>query len=197
MADGNYDAIVIGAGFGGSSCAGLLAKRGLHVLRLGATPSETPELIEVAGVVEDTISLLHWEAELRDVTVGTTLEPGARVMASDSEMRMVLLNLVQNAFHAMPQGGDLHVASRTIDGRIEITVQDSGIGIQPDKLKKVFDPFYSRRADGSQGTGLGLSIVRTIVENYGGEVSVQSEPGQGSRLAVSLPDASVTAGDAI
>lgn len=110
-------------------------------------------------------------------------------MASDSELRMVVLNLVHNAFHAMPKGGDLKVSSQSRDGWIVIAVRDQGIGIDPNRLPRIFDPFYSRRADGSKGVGLGLSIVRTIVENYGGRVEVASEAGQGSVFSVFLPDA--------
>ncbi|MGB5467206.1 MAG: ATP-binding protein [Sedimenticolaceae bacterium] len=160
-----------------------------RLLRLGMTPPEEPELVEVASVVEDTLALLHWEAEQLGVTLASELPPGLRVMASDSELRMVVLNLVQNAFHAMPKGGGLKVSSRSADGWIVIAVHDQGIGIEPDTLARIFDPFYSRRADGSKGVGLGLSIVRTIVENYGGRVEVTSGAGQGSVFSVFLPDA--------
>lgn len=160
-----------------------------RLLRLGMTPPEEPELVEVACVVEDTLALLHWEAEQLGVTLASELPPGLRVMAADSELRMVVLNLVQNAFHAMPNGGGLHVSSRRADGWIEFAVRDLGIGIAPDRLPRIFDPFYSRRADGSKGAGLGLSIVRTIVEHYGGEILVHSEVGKGSTFTVRLPNA--------
>lgn len=161
-----------------------------RLLRLGMSPSQTPELVEVERVVEDTLSLLRWEAEAQHITLTTELDSGLRVMASDSEMRMVILNLVQNAFHAMPQGGDLKVTSKAVASSIWISVCDTGIGIEPDRLPHIFDPYYSRRADGANGTGLGLSIVRAIVENYAGTIAVKSTPGMGSVLSVSLPDAS-------
>ncbi len=160
-----------------------------RLLRLGMQPSETPELVEITRVVEDTLSLVRWEADELDVALTTRLEPGLRVLSSDSELRMVVLNLVQNAFHAMPHGGELEVTSRTARPWIEIIVRDTGIGIEPDRLPYIFDPFYSRRADGAKGTGLGLSIVRTIIENAGGRVDVHSELGHGSAFTVVLPDA--------
>jgi len=163
-----------------------------RLLRLGMQPSETPELVEVARVVEDTLGLVRWEADERGISLTTRLEPGLRVLASDSELRMVMLNLVQNAFHAMPEGGELHVSSQAAEPWIEIVVRDTGIGIEPERLPRIFDPFYSRRADGANGTGLGLSIVRTIVENFGGRIEVHSRPRQGSTFTVLLPDAATS-----
>jgi signal transduction histidine kinase len=158
------------------------------------SPSEAPELVEITRVVEDTLNLVQWEAEQLSVSVCTELQPGLRVMASDSEMRMVMLNLIQNAFHAMPDGGQLEVSSNSDNNKVTVIVKDTGIGIDPDKLAFIFDPFYSRRADGAKGTGLGLSIVRTIVENYSGSIAVESQPGSGSRLTVCLPDANTADG---
>ena len=167
-----------------------------RLLRLGMQPSEAPELVELTPVVEDTLGLVRWDAEQRKIVMTSALEPGLRALASDSELRMVMLNLIQNAFHAMPQGGELEVSSRLAVPWIEITVCDTGMGIQPERLPRIFDPFYSRRADGAKGTGLGLSIVRTIVEGYGGRIEVRSEPGHGSRFIVLLPDAASASGTA-
>jgi signal transduction histidine kinase len=159
-----------------------------RLLRLGMQPSESPELVEIERVVEDTIGLVRWEADELGVTITTELEPGLRVLASDSEMRMVILNLIQNAFHAMPDGGALEVTAVARTPWVEIAVHDTGIGIEPERVPRIFDPFYSRRADGAKGTGLGLSIVRTMVENYGGRIEVKSVPGQGSVFTAFLPD---------
>lgn len=160
-----------------------------RLLRLGMSPPEEPELVEISRVVEDTLSLLRWEAEQQRVQLITKLEPGLRVLASDGELRMIALNLMQNAFHAMPEGGELEVSSRSSGTSVVITFRDTGVGMQQQQLMRIFDPFYSRRADGAKGTGLGLSIVRAIIENYGGSIDVESEPGKGSAFSVTLPDA--------
>lgn len=167
-----------------------------RLLRLGMPASEIPQLISVSTVLEDTLSLVRWEADAIRVIVKTDLEPGARVLANDSELRMVALNLIQNAFHAMPEGGELVVSSCTCNGHIELAFRDSGVGIAPQQLARIFDPFYSRRAAGGKGAGLGLSIVRTIVENFNGTVSVQSEVGHGSTFTITLPDPSTSTGEA-
>jgi signal transduction histidine kinase/HAMP domain-containing protein len=160
-----------------------------RLLRLGMQPPDVPELVDVTSVVEDTLGLLRWEAEELGITASIELEPGLRVMASDPELRVVFLNLIQNAFHAMPSGGQLVLRSRRMAPLIEICVSDTGVGIDPERRLRIFDPFFSRRADGVQGTGLGLSIVRAIIETYGGTIEVQSTVGQGSEFKVLLPDA--------
>lgn len=102
---------------------------------------------------------------------------------------MVVLNLIQNAFPAMPDGGQLRVFASSADGWIEIAIHDTGIGIAPEKLSRIFDPFYSRRADGSKGTGLRLSIARTIVDNFGGTIEAESQVSEGSVLSICLRNA--------
>jgi signal transduction histidine kinase len=160
-----------------------------RLLKLSAPPSVNPELVALDQVVTETLSLLRWEAEHDDVDIIEDLQPGTRVVASDSEMRMLALNLAQNAFHAMPDGGTLTVRLRGDENGITLEVADNGAGISPDGLKHIFEPFYSRRADESQGTGLGLPISQNIVENWGGKITVESEFGQGTRFTVHLPPA--------
>jgi signal transduction histidine kinase len=161
-----------------------------RLLRLSAFPSGQPQLIEVNPTVTDILALVHWEAESRGVGIEQSLaEPSPRVLCSDSDLRMVLLNLVQNAFHAMPQGGHLEVFTRRRDRRAEVEVKDDGVGISPAHLAHIFDPFFSRRADQVRGTGLGLPISRAIVQRFGGQIRVDSHPGEGATFTVTLPDA--------
>ncbi len=160
------------------------------LLRLGMPPPEEPQLVSVSPIIEDTLSLVKWEAEALGISLHTELDPAVRALTSDSELRMVALNLIQNAFHAMPQGGELRVISRRAEKRIEIEFRDTGVGMPPELSARIFDPFFSRRANGSSGTGLGLSIVRSILADFGGKISVQSETGRGSTFVVDLPDPS-------
>ncbi len=161
-----------------------------RLLRLSVPASSEPELVAVDTVVDETLKLLQWEAEKRCVDVRFSAEQTPlRVLASDSELRMVALNLAQNALHAMPQGGSLSVTCRRVDGEVEVEFADSGVGILPQERGQIFEPFFSRRADGVRGTGLGLSITKAILENYGGTIAVESTPGQGSRFTVRLADA--------
>lgn len=103
------------------------------------------------------------------------------------QLEQVVVNLVTNACQALPEeGGQVSIeAFVTAPGRLRLSVTDTGRGIPPDHLERVFEPFYSTKVEG-QGTGLGLSIVRNILVNHGAEVSVQSEVGRGTTFFVEL-----------
>ncbi|MCU7916819.1 MAG: HAMP domain-containing protein [Candidatus Thiodiazotropha sp. (ex Epidulcina cf. delphinae)] len=160
------------------------------LLKLGAPPTKNMELVDINGALEETLSLLRWQAEQNNIEIHERLEPSMlRVLASDSELRMVILNLAQNAFHAMPTGGELVVSSISRRNRIIIEFADTGVGIQATDLPYIFDPFFSRRADNRKGTGLGLSISLAIVEKYGGTISAKSKFSGGSLFSIDLPDA--------
>lgn len=161
-----------------------------RLLKLSTAPPSQPELVSVNETVEETISLLRWEAEQTGIELVTLFgNTPLRVIASDSELRMLTLNLAQNAFHAMPNGGKLEVSAKQSNNEILIYFRDTGAGITEENLPHIFEPFFSRRATGERGTGLGLSISKAIVENYGGSLGFESIPGSGSCFTIRLPDA--------
>jgi two-component system sensor histidine kinase PilS (NtrC family) len=117
------------------------------------------------------------------------IEPTVKADVDPSQMRQALWNLCKNAVEAMPQGGELRVSVRAVtpdSGRplLEITVEDTGVGITAAELTQVFEPFYTTKP---QGTGLGLAIAHRIVEDHGGQLRVESEPYRGTRFTISLP----------
>jgi signal transduction histidine kinase len=153
---------------------------------------EESELVDMLDVVEDTFSLLKWDAEnIAIELIKDFPEMPLRVFASSSEMRMLVLNLMQNAFHAMPDGGQLRVSGKFQGNEIFLMFTDTGVGISPDDLPHIFIPFFTRRADGVSGTGLGLSISKAIVESCNGSLTATSEEGIGSSFTVVLPEASL------
>ena len=161
-----------------------------RLLRLGALPSEYPELVTVNSVLTDTISLLQDEARGRGICIEFDLDPSnPRVVAGDADLRMIVLNLAQNAFHAMTAGGRLLVATRGTGEQVELWIDDTGVGVNPADLPRIFDPFFGRRADGSKGAGLGLAIVKNIVERHGGRVALQPLVPLGTRARVVFPGA--------
>jgi signal transduction histidine kinase len=165
-----------------------------RLLKLSVPPPSQRELVNVDRVLDETLRLLRWEAQTRSVDIRLDNADGPlRVLATDSELRMVALNLAQNAIHAMPEGGVLTVRSARRDLRVEVFFDDTGVGIDPHDRLRIFEPFFSRRADGVRGTGLGLSITKSIVENHGGTIEVDSEVGRGTRIALTFPDADRTA----
>jgi signal transduction histidine kinase len=159
------------------------------LLKLSTPSNGRPDLVSLSDVVRQVLSLLAFEAEATGITVALDMEPALRVIAPDSEMRMVITNLAQNAFHAMPDGGTLTVTGRREDADVVVTIADDGVGIRTEDLDRIFLPFWSRRADGVHGTGLGLSICRAIVKRAGGTITVTSAPGQGAKFTVRMPDA--------
>ena len=162
-----------------------------RLLRLSAAPVGQPELVDIHQAIQDTLSLVRWDAEAASIEIGESFpDTPLRVLASESEMRMLVLNLVQNAFHAMPSGGSVEITGQLFEGRVKVYFKDTGIGIDAENLRKVFMPFFSRRADHVHGTGLGLAISRAIAERYGGTLEVESEPGRGSTFVLELPEAS-------
>jgi signal transduction histidine kinase len=104
-------------------------------------------------------------------------------------MRLVLVNLCGNAMEAMPEGGRMTIRLRH-DKTVILEVEDTGIGIPPEDLPRLFDPAFSTK---TRGTGLGLAIVKRAVEDTGGTIAVRSEPGKGSVFTVSLPTGRETA----
>lgn len=108
------------------------------------------------------------------------------VMGNRNKAIQVFLNLIQNAFHAMPDGGQLIARARVEKDQSIIEIIDTGFGIPPEELSKIFDPFYTSKEEG-KGTGLGLSICHGIAEDMNGKIEVESEIDQGSCFRVVLP----------
>jgi two-component system NtrC family sensor kinase len=147
---------------------------------------------DIAGLVEDTIALVRRQAKVARVEIKLDCPSGLPVVAVDAdEMKQVFVNLMNNAFFAMPSGGTLAVrcgAERDETGRqtVVVSLSDTGHGIPEDHLDKVFDPFFTTRTDGG-GAGLGLSMSFLVVQNHGGRIEVESAMDQGSTFRVILP----------
>ena len=109
------------------------------------------------------------------------------ISASASEMQQIILNLINNALDAMEEkGGTLTIITRKSENRAEISIADTGMGIPPANLTRIFDPFYTTKPVG-KGTGLGLSICYTIIKNMGGDIRVRSQVDQGTTFTIRLP----------
>ncbi|GJD57317.1 sensor histidine kinase [Methylobacterium dankookense] len=147
------------------------------------------ESVVPAAVVADCLVLVRHLLERADVTIESADAATRTVEVSPTELQQVVINLMVNAIHAMPQGGLLRLTTADEDRAgtegVAIAVADTGVGIPPDRLRKVFDPFFTTRTHG--GTGLGLSISYTLMARYGGMITVESEVGRGSVFTVWLP----------
>jgi len=148
---------------------------------------EEPQPTDLGGILQRVISLTSQQCATRRVECSFKLEQDLPPVAVvPDRLQQVFLNLVLNALDAMPDGGRLHMVVTRTDSPlgIEVSFEDTGGGMPEQVLEKVFDPFYSTKPD---GLGLGLFISRDIVDQYGGRISAESRPGEGSRFAVWLP----------
>jgi two-component system phosphate regulon sensor histidine kinase PhoR len=157
----------------------------------GAAPA--PERVSVQDAVEAAVAAVESEALLRKVQVHRRLAPGEYVSGRKMRVEQVLVNLLDNAVKFNRPGGEVWIeAERIEDGRMRISVADSGIGIPSEDLPRVFERFYRvdrARSRAAGGTGLGLSIVKHAVERMGGSVTAESQLGKGSKFTVTLPAA--------
>lgn len=104
----------------------------------------------------------------------------------EDQIKQVILNLLQNANEACPRGGALTIRTRAIDSVVEVEIEDTGQGIQPEYMEKLFDPFFTTKGE-VKGTGLGLSVSYGIIKKHGGDIKVRSTEGKGSKFIVTLP----------
>lgn len=158
------------------------------LLSLCLPPSDDAVLVDLDRVVPEAVAILAFQGRQTGCDYRCDIAPGLRVLGSESDVRMLVTNLVLNAFHAMPKGGTVRVAGRREAGEAVLTIRDEGIGIPAADLGRVFLPFWTRRADGSPGRGLGLSIVQAIATRWRGRIAVDSTEGQGSTFIVRFPD---------
>lgn len=108
------------------------------------------------------------------------------IQADEVQMSQVLVNLITNAIHAMPKGGEVTITTKRKGSHVSISVRDTGHGMSSDVKKKIFEPFFTTKPVG-QGTGLGLSVVQGIVISHRGRIQVNSQPGKGTTVEILLP----------
>lgn len=160
-----------------------------RLLKLSMFAGESTQIVSVNNAITDTLSLISWEAMEKSIKINQHFDQcEPRIIANESDLRIIILNLTQNAIHAMPKGGTLTVNTRCTSDSIEIRFFDTGIGIEAHELQKIFHPFFSKRADSVQGTGLGLSISKALVERYKGTIEVTSKPNEGCCFTLVFPN---------
>jgi PAS domain S-box-containing protein len=143
--------------------------------------------VDLNRAVRDTLSLLNYQMSKQGIAMVQDLDPTTpAVWARESGLRGVCMNLAMNAVQAMKAGGMLTVRTRHAGSTVTLEIEDTGPGIQPHHLDRIWDPFFTTKPIG-QGTGLGLSITRQTIERYGGSIRVESHPDEGARFLVELP----------
>ena len=144
--------------------------------------------VKLETIIRDVIGFLGKEAEYRNIYITIDVAKNIPDFESDrGKLQQVFLNLFNNSFAAMTEGGNLNVAASLMkDDRVRLTVADNGCGIPEKDLKKIFEPFFSTRTR-TGGTGLGLSITYSLIQEIGGAIEVSSTPGVGTRFVITLP----------
>ena len=164
--------------------------RNLMTFSRGCVESLT--LVDVRGVAESSIQMAMHEVVPRARLVRSLAEV-APVMGSEAQLAQVFLSLIVNAAQSIPHGDarqhEVRVMTRMEDGKVVVEVSDTGAGIPPEVLPRIFDPFFTSR-DVGEGMGLGLSVCYGTIQRHGGEIIVTSEPARGSTFRVTLPPAS-------
>jgi two-component system NtrC family sensor kinase len=138
--------------------------------------------LELNKIVEDALSAVSIPETVK-VEIDLSLELPPAVVNPD-EIRQVFINLINNAWQAMPEGGTLKIRTYVEEELVQVEITDTGCGISPENMKKLFTPFFSTK---TKGTGLGLAAVQRIVERHKGKIKVRSRVGQGTTFIVSLP----------
>src|ERR1019366_7702624 len=150
-----------------------------------ADKSKAP--LDLLRVVKEALNLVDSQVKVQNIEIRTHFPPGpCQVLGVPSLLEQVFINLLLNAMNAMPKGGTVDIFAEQAAGEVMVRVTDTGAGISPEDIDKIFDPFFTRAPLG-KGTGLGLSISSSIVDQHGGSIGVESQSGKGSTFTVKLP----------
>ncbi len=145
--------------------------------------------VDLNAVLDDTIQLL--EPQLRNTEIEIVRNYGEdlpAVLGSASKLQQVFMNLILNARDAMPKGGRLMIQSRLVETSLVVDFRDTGLGIAPENIARIYDPFFTTK-DIGEGTGLGLALSYGILQEHGGRIFVESRPGEGAHFTIKLPTA--------
>ena len=170
------------------------AEDGAHIIRriqdfARRQPSRKFEPVSVAQLMKDVceMSRPRWEYSGTGPQVRLALAADCTALISGDavELREVLVNMIYNAIDAMPSGGEIRMSSQAANGRVVLTITDTGTGMTPEVKSRLFDPFFTTKGKG--GTGMGMAVSFGIIRRHNGSIDVESEPGRGTTFRISLP----------
>lgn len=162
-----------------------------EIAELAAPPAPHPQLASLNDIVTHAIGLLRYEPRLEAVVLVAMLDPQLpAVMVAADRLVQLLINLIINAADATagmaPRAGRIQVTTRSAHEGVEVIVSDNGCGMTDAVRERVFEPFFTTKPAG-RGTGLGLPLCRSIAQDHGGQITIDSTPGQGTRVGLWLP----------
>lgn len=154
-----------------------------RLLRLAQYSEQEITDIDIDTAIKDMVMMIDYDAKKRGIEVITDISQGITLKGNEADFKMIILNLIQNAIKAMPNGGKLQINGTQNKRFIAIDIHDTGIGIEKEKIKRIFEPFYSGNEQ-AKSSGLGLAIVRSLMEKFNGKISVSSKPKHGTTFAL-------------
>ena len=148
-----------------------------------------PGPFALSAALEDGLRMVRDRASQHAIELSVDVGPGLGIVVADElKIKQVVLNLLTNAVKFTPDGGRVEIAARAVDGEVEVTVTDNGVGIPPEDQDRIFESFeQGKREAKEEGTGLGLTLSRKIVELHHGRIWVDSRPGEGSVFGFAIP----------
>lgn len=149
------------------------------------------ELMDIRTAIDSILHLFKSDCKRKKISLVTEYaEDTTLIMAVPDQIKQVILNLLNNAGDACPDGGIIHVFIQPKDNEVMVKIKDTGTGIRPEDLGRIFEPFYTTKS-GVKGNGLGLPVSYGIIKRHNGRIEVESEPGKGSTFTIFLPAAGV------
>lgn len=141
----------------------------------------------IVEIIKDVVMLVEYEALSRQIKIEVNLNVNIpNVFVDCEQIKQVFINIMKNAFDALPDGGKIFVENtwNESEGFVQVSIRDTGAGIDKDTIANMFNPFFTTK---ESGTGLGMFTSKKIIDNHGGRIDIQSEPGHGTKVTVMLP----------
>lgn len=156
-----------------------------QILNFARPVTLAPRRVDLNGVARDATELLSTEIAAHSIETKLDLaDSPVAGMLDEPSIRATTLNLVLNAVQAMPAGGHLTIVTRTSDDKLVLAISDTGSGMTAEQVKKIFEPFSTTK---SRGLGLGMPYAQKIIQQHGGQIVVESQPGKGTEVRIELP----------
>ncbi|MDN4074941.1 ATP-binding protein [Fictibacillus terranigra] len=154
-------------------------------LALAKPQTDQYETIDLTSVIQQSIDVMHSYAILNSIHITQQVESSLEIEGLKLEIQQVLINIIKNAIEAIKSEGEIRIsAAKNSDGFVSIQIQDNGVGMTKDQMKKLGSPYYSTK---EKGTGLGLTVCHQIVKQMGGQIRIQSELKKGTSFTINLP----------
>ena len=158
------------------------------MLSFSKPDQEERQKIDINMVIDEL--MLLYEKRFRENSIKVELdlvENTEDIFASRDQLRQVFINMFSNAMYAMPDGGNLEISTKIVSEKLYIIIKDTGTGIKPAHMKKIFDSFFTTKTESVQGVGLGLSVCYGFIKDHGGDIIVESREGQWTKFTITLP----------